>query len=111
MVGGEHDHIIDAGLVEPLEEGAELAVEAHLLQAHLAAFGAIGVADIVVGGEADGNDVGGRALAELLVLDQALREHENGGIEFRRGAEGAAVAALRAKRPVPMVTPGATWIG
>ena len=47
VIGGQHHGIVDAGRVELLEEGAELAVEGEHLQAHLRPFCSVGVTDVI----------------------------------------------------------------
>src|SRR3546814_1259472 len=75
MVGGQRDGIIDPRRVEPREEVAELAVEPRHLEAHLAAFGAGAMADIVGRRQADDEEVGAVPLAPLANLPQRSEEH------------------------------------
>ena len=91
VVGRERDpDIAEAAgdvLVEPVEEGVELGVEGV---DHLVLVGGVGpelVADDVVGGEADGEQVGDVALAELLALDEGFGEVELVGVGGGRAAD------------------------
>ena len=92
MIGGQHHHIVDPVAVEAGEEFAEDTIERQHLDAHLAAAGAEGVADIIGGREADGEEVGRLALAEMHVVAHARGEGEDRGVEFGRGAKRVPVA-------------------
>ena len=93
MIGGQHHRIIDAGLVEHVEEVAELAVELEQLEAHLLALGAIGVADIIGGGQADRDDVGiARVRPSFISWISPRASASIGAVEFGRGAERRCVA-------------------
>ena len=94
MIGGQHHHIVDALPVQVLEELAEDMVEREHLDAHLAAARAEAVADIIGGGQADDQEVGGRALAEAELVPHALGEAEDLAVEIGRRPEGAPVACI-----------------
>ena len=82
MIGGEDDDIVDAGRIEHVEEAAQRGIEREHLKAHLAAFGAGAVADIVGGGSADDQKIGGGTLTQLHVEREARAERQNGLVEL-----------------------------
>src|SRR5687768_2487781 len=87
MIGGQHHDIVDAGRIELAEEGAELVVESEQLDAHLAALGAVGMADIIGGRETEDEQVGTAALAEPHLAAQAGADLERRAVEIGRRAE------------------------
>src|SRR3546814_3434973 len=97
MVGGQRDDIIDPRRVEPREEVAELAVEPRHLEAHLAAFGAGAMADIVGRRQADDEEVGAVPLAHLANLPQRRGGGEHRAVGFGRRHETAEVAGIRSE--------------
>ncbi len=87
MVRRQDHDIVDALAVEAVEERAQFAVQPIDLDAAFGSFGAIGVADDVRRGQADGDDVGLGLLAQAHILDRSRREGQRHGVLFRRRAE------------------------
>ena len=73
VVCGEHDHVRDARLVELGEQPADALVQRQLHRAHLRPFGAEVVTHVVVGREADCEEIDRVALPERERFDRHQR--------------------------------------
>src|ERR1700757_1851670 len=78
MVGGESDPDVgEADLVpEESEEVGDLTIEVERHLMHLGSIGTYLMAEDVVGREADGKQVGGRAASNIFVKHELLGELE-----------------------------------
>src|SRR4029450_3216937 len=90
--------VVNAAAIEEGEEVAQLAVEGEQLQAHLLPFGPISMADVIRGRQADRENVGAGAAAELQLVDQSGGNGERVAVEFRRGSQSRSVAGTTGER-------------
>ena len=110
VVGGERDpEPVAVLLLQKGEEFADLAIERERHRVHLRGVGAIGMARQVVGREADHQQVGDGALAQLFLLDQLARELEFVVIGVRRAANQFVVVDRLAVGPSCGAVEPSTW--
>ena len=92
MVGGQHHRVVDPARVEDVEQATDGFVECVHLNAHLGAFGAERMANVIGRREADRKHVGRRAFAQIQLGDQLFGKIAGRGIEFGREAEAVGIA-------------------
>ena len=82
VIGREDDGVVDPGRIKFGEQLAETRIERSKLQAHLAAFGAVTMADKIGCRGTDGDQVGGGATPEFHVGDEVGGQSERRGVRF-----------------------------
>ncbi len=89
MIGGQHDRIVDPVTVQPVKESAQFPVQPVDLDAAFSALGPVTVADIVRGGQADGDKVGLCLPTQFHAFDRGGGEGQGHRIQFGRYPETA----------------------